>query len=59
MPAAQDPKSERTFTAAPTGWKYDAQNNRLWLKLTEGTNTVWFPIQLTEFPRSVDHTGAA
>jgi hypothetical protein len=55
-----NPRNERTYNAAPTLWKYDAQANVLWLKLTDASsNTAWFPIHLgPQFPQSVDHTGA-
>jgi hypothetical protein len=39
--------------------EYDPQTNILWLKLTDASNnTSWFPIQLGQFPQSVDYTGA-
>jgi hypothetical protein len=49
-----------TYNPAPTLWKYDPQTNILWLKLTDASsNTSWFPIQLSQLPRSVDYSGAA
>jgi hypothetical protein len=55
-----NPQDARAYNAAPTLWKYDPQTNILWLKLTDASNnTSWFPIQLGQFPRSVDYTGAA
>jgi hypothetical protein len=40
--------------------EYDPQANTLWLKLTDASNnTSWFPIQLSQYPQSVDYTGAA
>ncbi len=50
----------RTYNPAPTLWKYDPRTNILWLKLTDAaSNTSWFPIQLNQFPQSVDYTGTA
>jgi hypothetical protein len=50
----------RRNNPAPTLWKYDPQTNILCLKLTDAaSNTSWFPIQLDQFPQSVDYTGAA
>jgi hypothetical protein len=55
-----NPQDARTYNPAPTLWKYDPQTNILWLKLTDASsNTSWFPIQLSQYPQSVDYTGAA
>jgi hypothetical protein len=55
-----NPREARTYNPAPTLWKYDPQTNILWLKLTDAaSNTSWFPVQLGQFPQSVDYTGAA
>jgi len=55
-----NPRDARTYDPAPMLWKYDPQSNTLWLKLTDtSSNTAWFPINLTRFPASVDHTGTA
>jgi hypothetical protein len=52
--------STRTYNPAPTLWKYDPGTNIPWLKLTDASNnTSWFPVQLGQFPQSVDYTGAA
>ena len=59
MPNANQ-REARTCFPAPTLWKYDPQTNILWLKLTDASsNTSWFPINLSRFAQSVDHTGAA
>ena len=40
-----NPRDARTYTPAPTLWKYGPQTNILWLKLTDASsNTSWFPI---------------
>jgi hypothetical protein len=55
-----NPQDARTYNATPTLWKYDPQTNILWVKLTDASNNAsWFPIQLGQFPQSVDYTGAA
>jgi hypothetical protein len=55
-----NPQDARTYNSAPTLWKYEPLTNILWLKLTDAaSNTAWFPIQLGQFPQSVDYTGAA
>jgi hypothetical protein len=43
-----NPGDARTYNPPPTLWRYDPQ-----------TNILWFPINLTQFPQSVDYTGAA
>jgi hypothetical protein len=60
------PASRRCFQdrpAAPFGGNpsaYDPRTHILWLKLTDASdNTLWFPINLTQFPQSVDYSGAA
>ena len=58
--AEPNPRDGSTYNPAPTLWRYDAQTNILWLKLPDASsNTSWFPIQLDQFPQSVDYTGAA
>ena len=55
-----NPGDARTYSPSPTLWRYDPQTNILWLKLTDASsNTSWFPIQLNQFPKSVDSTDAA
>jgi hypothetical protein len=55
-----NPRDAWTYNPPPTLWRYDPQTNILWLKLTDASsNTSWFPINLTQFPQSVDYTGAA
>ena len=55
-----NPRDARTYNPGPTLWKCDPQTNILWLKLTDAaSNTSWFPINLNQFPQSVDSTGAA
>ena len=55
-----NPRDATTYDAAPTLWKYDPHANILWVKLTDtSSNTAWFPIHLSRYPQSVDHTGAA
>jgi hypothetical protein len=44
-----NPQDARTYNPAPTLWKYDAQTNILWLKLTDAaSNTSWFPLHLNQ-----------